>query len=98
MTIENLLAQIKPDIVLLLQTLEEISRVRVRLDRTLLSRHRYISMRYYTEKILMRIKNHKHEHQPKITQFFSVQIPRTTEDSEPELKSYQFEDYRGESD
>ena len=72
MTIENHMAT-------LLQALEGISQVRVRLDRTLL-------------------KNQKHEHQPKITQLFSVQISRTAEDSEPELNSDQFEDYRGESD
>ena len=62
-------------------------------------------IRSYTGTIRMQIlrqigklTNQKNEHQSKITQYFPTQTPRTSENSDPDLSSDQFEDYPGESD
>ena len=95
----------KPDLKSLQQTLEEIMQLRSHLDRTLLSRQRYIKMRRYIGAVRTRIQRliekakEKNNQQPRITQFFPVQTHFTTiNDLEPDPSVDQFEDYRGESD
>jgi len=98
-----------PNLAKLQQTLTDITQIRSQMDRTLLSRQRYVQIRRYIGTIRMRIQriiertqDHAKDHQTKITEYFShpQKVLGTTQDSatSSDHDNDQFEDYRGESD
>lgn len=96
-----------PNLEKLQQTLRDMTQIRSQMDRTLLSRQRYVKIRRYIEAIRMRIQriiertqDHAKDHQTKITEYFSHphKVLGTTQDSATSSDNDQSEDYRGESD
>ena len=97
-------AQKKVNIATLQRVIDDIIEIRSHLDRTQLSRTRYIRLRRYTDTIRLRLQRiidktelQTKNHQPRITRYFQTQNS-TTSDTDPHYDADQFEDYRGESD